>query len=191
MRLRSCSVPQVVGRIVHRLGAGFLEWKWGPWGLASVLAAVVGVLAQVLSENPDLTCLDGVSIPTNSSCGFGLRPSRALNAGSTLPPLARKTALTTAASMAGKASLRVISACCSGFMGRGGFGGGKSSPEPGCGTEVGVLEGTLRWEGDDGISWGSSSKSNSRAVVGDSGGPVGFCEWSQYAYHQISAHVSY
>jgi hypothetical protein len=54
-------------------------------------------------------------------------PSRALNAGSTRPPLAIKTALTTAASMLGKASFKVFSACCCGLNGRGGLGGGISS----------------------------------------------------------------
>ena len=63
-------------------------------------------------------------------------PRSALNAGSTLPPLARSTAFTTAASIFGKASLRVFSACCIGFTGRGGFGGATSSSKPGVGTLV-------------------------------------------------------
>jgi len=54
-------------------------------------------------------------------------PRRALKAGSTLPPLAVNTALMTAASMLGNASLRVFSACCCGLRGRGGFGGAASS----------------------------------------------------------------
>lgn len=54
-------------------------------------------------------------------------PSRALNAGSTLPPLALSTALTTFVSMVGKASMSVFSACCIGLSGRGGFVGGISS----------------------------------------------------------------
>jgi hypothetical protein len=54
-------------------------------------------------------------------------PSSALKAGSTRPPLAVRTAFTTAASMLGKASFRVFSACCCGLRGRGGFGGGTSS----------------------------------------------------------------
>ena len=80
----------------------------------------------------------------------------------------------TAPSIDGKASFRVFSACCSGFNGRGGFGGATSSSELGCAAVVGVVEDTLRGDADDGFSWGSSSKSSSRAVVGDSGGPVGF-----------------
>jgi len=95
----------------------------------------------------------------------GLIPSRALKAGSRRPLLARRTALTTAASIEGKASLRVVSACCSGAMGRGGLGGATSSPEPGCGSgEVGGALG-----GDVSVSVGSSSKSKALAVVGDSG----------------------
>ena len=47
-------------------------------------------------------------------------PRSALKAGSTCPPLAVNTALTTAASMLGKASLSVFSACCRGLNGRGG-----------------------------------------------------------------------
>lgn len=54
-------------------------------------------------------------------------PRRALKAGSTRPPLADSTAFTTAASMLGKASLRVCSFCCCGLKGRGGFGGASSS----------------------------------------------------------------
>ncbi len=79
-------------------------------------------------------------------------PSRALKAGSTLPPLARRIALMTAPSIDGKASFRVFSACCSGFNGRGGFGGATSSPELGCAAVVGVVEDTLRGDGDDGFS---------------------------------------
>jgi len=81
-------------------------------------------------------------------------PNSALKAGSTRPPLAVRTALTTAASMLGKASLNVASACCCGLRGRGGFAGADSSPA-GCG-EVGPEFS------------GSSSKSRGRAVVGDS-----------------------
>lgn len=53
--------------------------------------------------------------------------SKALKAGSTLPWLATKTALTTLGSVSGKASIRVASVCAMGLMGRGGFGGGVSS----------------------------------------------------------------
>ena len=62
--------------------------------------------------------------------------------------------------MAGKASLSVFSACCCAFNGRGGFGGATSSLD----SEF------VSCEEERGISWGSSSKSSSRAVVGDSGG---------------------
>lgn len=94
-----------------------------------------------------------------------------MKAGSTRPPLARKTALTTAASMEGKASFKVFSACCSGANGRGGLGGGTSSPALGFGFSVGIAE----FMGDADVSAVSSSKSNAFAVVGDSGGASGFC----------------
>ncbi len=54
-------------------------------------------------------------------------PNNALKAGSTFPPLALSTALMTVASMLGKASFSVASACWPGLTGRGGFGGGTSS----------------------------------------------------------------
>lgn len=100
--------------------------------------------------------------------------SSALKAGSTLPPLATKTALTTLLSMPGKASIRVFCACCCGDMGRGGFGGGMSVVSSVKRTAgLGDLEGG----GDVTVSWVeevvaslSSSKSSSRAVVGLSGG---------------------
>ena len=96
---------------------------------------------------------------------------RALKAGSTLPPLARSTAFTTAASIEGKASLRVFSANCWGDNGRGGLGGAISSPEPSCGVaEVA----SLFVGGDDGESAASSSKSSAFAVVGDSARAPGF-----------------
>ena len=71
--------------------------------------------------------------------------------------------------MEGKASFNVFSACCSGANGRGGLGGGTSSPELGFGFSVAEDFG-----GDDGVSVDSSSKSNAFAVVGDSGGASGF-----------------
>ena len=120
--------------------------------LASVAVAVAEELAQAPLGSLDLTCLYGVNIRTNPSLYLEVIPSRALNAGSTLPPLARRTALTTAASMDGKASLRVFSACCSGFKGRGGFGGATSSPEPGRDAETGMLEDALRGGGEDDVS---------------------------------------
>jgi len=105
----------------------------------------------------------------------------ALNAGSTLPPLATSTALTTLASMPGKASISVFSACCWGLIGRGGFGGGISvaSSEkrtPGLGDFEGGGGGDVMCSVPApapvaGPSM-SSSKSSSRAVVGDSGGTV-------------------
>ena len=88
-----------------------------------------------------------------------------MKAGSTFPPLARKTAFTTAASMEGNASLSVFSACCSGANGRGGFGGATSSADVGCEK----ADGWSAFGGDAGVSVGSSSKSNALAVVGDSG----------------------
>lgn len=91
-------------------------------------------------------------------------PSRALNAGSTWPPLAARTALTTDASIEGKASFRVVSACSRGFIGRGGFGGGASS----FGGGLGALAG---FDGTDALvsaSWSLSRKSRGLAVVGDS-----------------------
>lgn len=54
-------------------------------------------------------------------------PNNALKAGSTLPPLAARTALTTLGSMEGKASLNVISACSCVLVGLGGLEGGVSS----------------------------------------------------------------
>ena len=92
-------------------------------------------------------------------------PRRALKAGSARPPLARKTALTTAASIVGNASFSVFSACCSGANGRGGFGGATSSPEPGW---VAVDDGG-GFGGGTCVCVGSSSKSKAFAVVGDSG----------------------
>ena len=114
-------------------------------------------------------------------------PKRALNAGSTFPPLARRTARTTAASIAGKASFKVFSACCMGFAGRGGFGGATSSSEPGVGRADGVsfLGVAARGWGEAWVSCGSSSKSSSRAVVGDSGG---FCVSSQSGFERGQRH---
>lgn len=60
--------------------------------------------------------------------------------------------------MDGKASFSVVSACSRGLKGRGGFGGGASASAPG-------FEGVELMP----ASWGSSSKSKGRAVVGDSG----------------------
>ena len=90
-----------------------------------------------------------------------------MNAFSTFQSLAMSTALTTLASVSGKASTSVFIDCWRGSTGRGGFAGGISvaSSEkrtPGLGDlEVGG--------GDEmaGAS-SSSSKSSSRAVVGDS-----------------------
>ena len=97
-------------------------------------------------------------------------PNRALNAGSTFPLLARKTALTTARSTEGKASRRVFSACCAAVNGRGGLGGPTSSP---AGCEASAVDTSIGAE--LGLCRGSSSKSSSFAVVGDSGRPLGFC----------------
>jgi hypothetical protein len=79
--------------------------------------------------------------------------------------------LTTAASIVGNASLSVFSACCSGFNGRGGFGGGASSSE----TGRGVVDDEVGFGGEAGVSVGSSSKSKAFAVVGDSGRGSDFC----------------
>ena len=100
-----------------------------------------------------------------------------MNAGSTFPPLARNTALTTAASIEGKASFKVLSACCSGANGRGGFGGATSSPDPVCE----VVDALVDFGGDAGVSRGSSSKSNALAVVGDSGRSSNLCAMISHA----------
>lgn len=99
---------------------------------------------------------------------MGPIPSSAWNARSTFPPLATRTALITAASTLGKASFNVFSASCRGLSGRGGFGGGTSSLEPNCdcGFDAVVVGGVAVTTP---ASWGSSSKSSGRAVVGDSG----------------------
>ena len=60
--------------------------------------------------------------------------SNALNAGSACPPLAVRTALTIAASIVGKASFSVFSACSRALSGRGGFWGGDSSMGGGLGA---------------------------------------------------------
>lgn len=73
--------------------------------------------------------------------------------------------------MEGKASFSVFSTCCSGANGRGGLGGGTSSPAPDFGFSVKEED----FGGDDGVSAVSSSKFNAFAVVGDSGGASGFC----------------
>ena len=73
--------------------------------------------------------------------------------------------------MEGKASLKVFSACCSGANGRGGLGGGTSSPAPDAGFPVGGPG----FEGEEDVSAVSSSKSKAFAVVGDSGRASGFC----------------
>ena len=86
-----------------------------------------------------------------------------MNAGSRLPPLALSTALTTAPSIEGKASLRVFSACCCGLIGRGGLGGGASSSGAGGASVGGSSDGELILCGTGGasVSRGSSSNSNS------------------------------
>ena len=61
-------------------------------------------------------------------------PNKALKAGSTCPPLAASTALTTDASMLGKASFKVFSACTRALTGRGGLAGGVSSLGGGLGA---------------------------------------------------------
>jgi len=119
---------------------------------------------------------DNLSSRQNSCRMQRNQPSRALKAGSTFPPLARKTALTTAASMEGNASLSVFSACCSGANGRGGFGGATSSTDAGCEK----ADGWSAFGGGAGVSIGSSSKSNALAVVGDSGRSSSF-------YNNLSA----
>ncbi len=97
-------------------------------------------------------------------------PSRALKAGSTLPPLATSTAFITLVSSEGKASINVASACAWGLIGLGGFGGGADCSSSlkltffgaGCDTGGGASDGAL-------VGWrASSSKSGSFAVVGDS-----------------------
>lgn len=135
------------------------------WGVALVEAVLLHL---------GLTCLVTLSFMSAKCMSLGESlPRRALKAGSTLPPLARSTALTTAASMDGNASFSVFSACCSGANGRGGFGGATSSPKPGCGAP----EDGVDFGGAAGVSVGSSSKSNAFAVVGDSEGASDFCEF--------------
>ncbi len=73
----------------------------------------------------------------------------------------------TPASMEGKASRKVASACSRGLTGRGGFGGGAGSSFAG-GLGASVLDKVVGVTVP--VSW-SLSKSNGRAVVGDSGGP--------------------
>ena len=73
--------------------------------------------------------------------------------------------------MEGNASFRVFSACCSGANGRGGLGGGTSSPVPTVDFSVGVVN----FNGEESVSALSSSKSKAFAVVGDSGRASGFC----------------
>lgn len=94
-------------------------------------------------------------------------PSRALNAGSTLPPLAINTALTTLASMSGKASIKVFSAWTCGLEGRGGFAGGSSSSAK---LTLGFGEGLFTAFAGVVVllSCVSSSKSSSSLVVADS-----------------------
>lgn len=119
------------------------------------------------------TCLQP-SVRAQLQAGANLLNS-ALKAGSTLPPLATRTALITLLSMSGKASISVFCACCCGDMGRGGFGGGISvasslNRTPGLGDfEGGEGAVAVSWVEEAGASL-SSSKSSSRAVVGLSGG---------------------
>lgn len=65
-------------------------------------------------------------------------PRSASKAGSTLPPLAVRTAFTTATSIDGKASIRVFSACSRGLRGLGGFAGGGGSSDPDVGRIAGA-----------------------------------------------------
>lgn len=70
-----------------------------------------------------------------------------------------RTAFTTAASMLGKASFNVFSACCCGLSGRGGFAGGFSVVLDGFAVDVDVAD----------VSGASSSSiSSGLTVVGDS-----------------------
>ena len=138
--------------------------------LAPVVVLEVAAVEEAL-RHLDLTCLNTISIPQNKQKSYLQIPRRALKAGSTRPPLARNTALTTAASIEGKASLNVFSACCSGASGRGGLGGGTSSPAP----DVGFPIGAPGFKGEEAVSVVSSSKSKAFAVVGDSGRGSGFC----------------
>ena len=89
-----------------------------------------------------------------------LIPSKALNAGSTSPLLAVRTALTTAASIVGNASRSVFSFCSRWLRGLEGFLGGSSL---GSGAGVASVSAVP-------VSCPSSSKSRGLAVVGDSGG---------------------
>jgi hypothetical protein len=63
-------------------------------------------------------------------------PRSASKAGSTLPPLADRTAFTTERSIEGKASVRVFSACSLGLRGLAGFAGGGGSSDDGSAGEA-------------------------------------------------------
>ena len=67
--------------------------------------------------------------------------------------------------MEGNASFNVFSACCAGLNGRGGLGGGTSSPAP----DVGFSFPETDFGGGEVASVASSSNSKAFAVVGDSG----------------------
>ena len=97
-------------------------------------------------------------------------PRSALKAGSTCPPLAVKTALTTELSIEGNASLKVFSACSLGLSGRGGFGGGFSIVEVGFGGEAAVDSMAPRVAP---VARPLSSTTRARPVVNKSGESVG------------------
>lgn len=138
----------------------------------AVLASVAEAVAEELlpAGMSDRTCLhrnrQHAACPMSTAV-FVL--SKALKAGSTLPPLANNTALTTLMSMLGKASIKVASARAWGLMGRGGFGGGASSSwKLTLGLGLGEGDAAVSRTAVAPVSCGSSSKSSGRAVVGDS-----------------------
>ena len=89
------------------------------------------------------TCGDPVSKDTDD----GEEPSRALNAGSMLPPDATRTASMTLSSTLGNASLSVALASSFGLSGRGGTAGEGATVVVAMGAAVGVGSRLLSSEG--------------------------------------------
>jgi hypothetical protein len=165
------SVPRAGARTVRPTQAGSLCAGSGP-------AVEVVEAGALLAQNLDRTCLENVkSHALYTADGNRHILNSALKAGSTLYPLATSTAFTTFESIEGKASTSVVSACACGLSGRGGFAGGVSSSCSWKLTRLGCAAGSDKWSGAW-LSWGSSSKSGSLAVVGDSAPVVlGFGAW--------------
>ena len=143
---------------------------------ATVAAVVVWAEEWVLVVSRDLTCLLEIRHCCESIATKVFVPSKALNAGSTFPPLAIRTALTTAASIEGNASRKVFSACCCGFKGRGGFGGGVSSTSVFgiAGISFSEVVWIIGFVASD-VMGASSSNSSSCAIGAESGRTLAFC----------------